>query len=198
MNATLYTAITVICVVLLGAAFAMNMIFLGDTQNGDEVTNVSIETFGIVCNLVVSGYLIYSIFFEHVFSKPVYELVAASILFIFTIAEVYFTIVRQTPDKAPFVYGIFCLGVIGRLVILVSSRCGNKTFTAEVVKNVVKAANDAPRDFSDKINEIWNKVSGDFNSLVNSSGKTDEEKTELRNRFRKNFGKEPRVGGKRF
>lgn len=192
---------TVVGVITLGGAFGLNILYL-TLQDKPQPDQITMGTFGGIFNVAVVFWLIWIIIFKNPYAAKWKSAAIISALLIGWVVEVYF--LASDPEfntkYSMFSYGILSLNTILRLVVLISVRC-NTTVVQTVIKTATAAATADSTGLD--MSKIWDRAFGQYNTLLRDSGKTEDERLELVNKFRGIFNmppKEPRPvreGGRR-
>lgn len=209
MAGILYTIGTAVGVIFVGAALALQVIYIQKYQDNDETYFYPQLASQVMNTLLVMFLVISSVYFRP--SGDFTSIVLSSSLLLIGLG-LEFAVDQMTLDvKSGGFVGAYFLAAINalfRLFFLIQIRCNTPlTSIPELLKEVANVAKQTGKPVVDVQKQIapalesidLGRITGQFESLMSKTELTAEEKAERRNRLKETLGIQPKppTGGRR-
>ena len=208
-----YSAFTLLGILMIGGALALQILYVKNNQNSDDYFPHQMAA--VAMDTLVVLYLMYMLVVYRPYASNLYSGIAVSLLMIGLGVEIFGTQFNITESTAWLSYLLATTNSLIRLYILIQTRCDAAASTVgEITKEIVKVAKDSGKPVADVAKavsvplgtldplNVWQKFTNVLGSISLDDDKTKdiEIKRKLKDEARtKVFGLEPKEpkGGRR-
>ena len=196
----LYSVATILGICFIGAALALELLYIKNDQNTDEYLPHQIAA--IVMDTVLVGYLLSFLMYYRPYNDAVQTGVVTMMLIIGLGLEIFLTQMEITPSITYSSYIIASFNALFRLYVFIQMRCNSPlTSIPALIKGIVNTSQNTGTSVSETLKAVAVPLGGIdidnayrssmniINDILNKSQLLPEQRIASRNKLKEVFGK---------
>jgi hypothetical protein len=200
MSKWLYAATTILGVLMIGGALALQILYIKNNQSSDDYYPHQVAS--VIMDTLVVAYLMTVLIYYRPYSSPVETGVIVILLMVGLGLEIFSTQWNQTLTTTWLGYFLTSLNAIIRLLVLVQTRCDKPlSTTGEVLAELKELANKTQKPVFDTAKaavaplgtlepeNAYRNAMNVLNSIMDKSQLSQEDKVINRTKFKEAFGR---------